>query len=543
MRAFAKRFRTFPWLIAHPPEADLDRRAYVRMVRRITVLLVVVGLAARLVRFVVGAALWGDEVAIGLNVVTRDFEGLTRPLDWMQVAPVLFLWAERAVVLGFGACEWSLRLLPFLAGAGGLLLFWDFARRVVPPTAAALAVGVLAVGRWPVYLSGTAKPYSGDLFWSAVLVTLAARWRQRPDRLWPLALLSVVVPVALGSSYPTVFVAGAVVLYLLPAVWRHQDRRAAWLLAAYSVLMVASFAAAYILVAGQKADPRGSDIDKFMMEYWAHGFPPADPVGFLTWVVKAHTGRMFAFPIGDGNGGSTIVFLVFALGAWRCWRTGQRAILVLCLVPFGLNFVAAVAQKYPYGGCCRLSQHLAPAICLLTGVGWAALLDRAPRVRVRAMWVASGALGLGVFAFGQMAFDLYRPHHDPMAEWSQWLGRELGRQVRPDDLVIVRKLTPQKEATVEWCVTRLGARVTREETPVPAPETRRVWVIVLSRDTCGPLEVTRLTTALGPAWGAVARADYTVRPDPKDPTVLSCSVVCFARAGAPEDRPVLHAWP
>jgi hypothetical protein len=526
------------------PEPDLGRRDYARSMRRVALWLVGLGLAARLVRYAVNAPIWGDEAMLGHNLLHRDFAGLTGALDRLQVAPVLFLWVERAVVLVLGSSEWALRLVPFLAGLAALLAFWDFARRVVSPTAAALAVGTLAVARWPVFMSATLKPYSCDLLWSAVLLALAVRWRQWPDRLWPLALLAAVVPVALGSSFPSVFVAGGVALYLLPAVWRHPDRRARALFAAYGLLMLGAFAVEYWLTLRAQATPQGAALAAYMNDYWSNGFPPAAPPAFLRWLAATHTGRLMAFPIGDAGGLSTVSFLVFLAGVWVSWRSGRRALLVLCLAPFALNFAAAVAHRYPYAACCRLSQHLAPAICLMIGVGWAALLEwLAPRLRLRRRWVGAGALLLAAFALGQMVFDVASPANDRHSVWCRQIGREIGRHLEPGDVLVVGSLTGERLESFDWYLDRLGYPVTWDRPPAPGPEARRAWLVTLTANRSGEGEAADAVAALGPGWSPVARTAYLVQPDLAIRNYLQAVVLCVARAGDPREYPVLESSP
>ena len=91
-----------------------------------------------------------------------------------------------------------------------------------------------------------------------------------------------------------------------------------------------------------------------------------------------------------------------------------------------MNFVAALLHKYPYGGCCRLSQHLAPAACLLAGLGLAAVVERvrqSPRYGRYALRSAVGCLAL-VAAIG-MVRDLWRPFKDHDALWARNVVREL----------------------------------------------------------------------------------------------------------------------
>jgi hypothetical protein len=529
---------------ATAPESDLGRRDYVRAVRRTALLVVGVGVVARVVRYALGASLWGDEAAVALNLARRDWVGLTHTLDWFQVAPVLFLWAERAAVLVLGGSEWSLRLLPFVAGVAGLFAFRDLARRVVPPTAAALATALLAVSHWPIFLSGTLKPYTCDLFWSAGLMALAVRWRQRPHRLWPLAALALAVPLALGLSFPTVFVAGGVTLYLLPAVVRQRDRRAAALFALYNLLLVGSFAAVFLLSLRQQADPNAAELQAFMRNYWTHGFPPDTPLRLIVWAVRVHTGWLMMYPVGDANGGSTLTFLLFVGGVWACWRSRDRALLVLCLAPFALNFAAAAIGKYPYGASCRLCQHLAPAICLLVGVGWAAILERiAPRLADRLWWVRAAAVALAGFGVAHIAVDLHRPHRDTRAKWSQAVSREVGYHLRPGDVVVYRCAAAVRYEPFEWYMVRLGGRVAWDDVPAVGPDVRRVWVVAFAANGTGAADEAEVLTRLGPAWETLARTEYQLRPDGWEHNYLHAAVRCLGRTGDPAPRPVLAASP
>src|SRR5205807_6291561 len=85
---------------------------------------VILGLAARCVRYFLRFPLWEDECFLCANLIDRDFRGLTGPLNYHQAAPVLFLWMQLAVTKLLGFHELALRLIPFLAGLGCIVLFW-----------------------------------------------------------------------------------------------------------------------------------------------------------------------------------------------------------------------------------------------------------------------------------------------------------------------------------------------------------------------------------------------------------------------------------
>ena len=95
-----------------------------------TLIVVVAGLLWRTVRYALAFPLWGDEAFVAVNFLTRDLLGLTRPLEYFQIAPPGFLLAEWLAVRAFGTGERALRLVPYLAGVASLLLFWRFCREV-----------------------------------------------------------------------------------------------------------------------------------------------------------------------------------------------------------------------------------------------------------------------------------------------------------------------------------------------------------------------------------------------------------------------------
>jgi hypothetical protein len=421
--------------------------------------LIAVGVIGRLVRYFLQFPIWGDEAFVCMNFLHRDYLGLTRELDYWQVAPVLFLWLELTVVRLLGASELAVRLVPLLAGLLSLGLFWRLARSTLTPTAAVLAVGLLAVARWPVSMSTFAKPYSLDLLMSLVLLVPAVEWLRRPDCLRWLVLLTAATPFALMGSYPAVFLAGAVSVALLPTAWRSR-RGARGLYVAMNLLMMAAFLASYWVVGREQLDPVAGRVNHYLQEYWADAFPPHAPWPLAKWLVLIHTGRMMAYPVGDGNGGSALTFLLFAAGVWAWWKSGRRALLVLALTPFALNLLAAFLHRYPYGGCCRLSQHVAPAVCLLAGTGAAALLEKFVRAeRLRRCWVGVLCALLLLCGVGGLVFDVARPYHDDDALWQRTTVDQARAAVGPDDQVVLLQGRGDIQPPLRWYLETRGEGV------------------------------------------------------------------------------------
>lgn len=422
--------------------ARFDAERWIRLAAFATI---AIGVLWRVVRYVGQFPIWGDEAMLLLNILQRDYAGLTQHLRFAQVAPLFFLWLEKTALLLFGTSEWSVHLFPMLMGLIALGVFWRTCRTSFTPTVAGLAVGILAVSYYPVRHASEVKPYVFDLGFAVLYLWMALSYlrTQRPvppgsssTVRWLIALV-VMTPIAVFSSYPSVFVAGSVSLVLLPTM-----RSASWtqraLYVFFNIALLASFVVHYGFVGHHQIDAAEAQRTRaFLRNYWREAFPPDDFLQWPLWLLKVHTGNMLAYPVGAKNGGSAITFLLALLGSVNFWRNGQRSLLALCWLPFALNLVAAILGKYPFGDSARITLHLAPFICVLAGHGLGQELDwiRAPAWRTRlhlAIYVV--LLGCGIAGVARDLIHPFKTEHDRDV---RLLARDIGKQVAPGELVLL----------------------------------------------------------------------------------------------------------
>ncbi len=395
------------------------------MQRRLLGGLLLLGVVLRLLRFALPFPLWGDECMLAVNFIHRSFADMLRPLEYHQIAPLGFLWAELAAVKLGGFHTWTLHLFPTLCSLAGLLVFAYLASRVLDGWPLVLATGTLAVAYYPIRHGAEVKQYAGDLLMSALLLALALRWYQRPEESRWLWFLVLAVPVALVFSLPGVFVAGGVSLFVLFVLWQKRlgSRRlvGAWLV--YNLVLVATFGVLLVVFIQPHRTP---EVARGVAAWWREAFPPwHEPLRLPGWLVKIHFGRMFSYPVGGKDGGSTLTTLGFLLGLAVLARQGRtRALLVLALVPFALALVAASMRRYPYGASARTMLYLAPIIILVAAVGWAWMLQRlAGWFRTaRVMWLGvASPVVLGAALMLHMSMQPYKtPYdrdHDHFARW------------------------------------------------------------------------------------------------------------------------------
>ena len=369
-------------------------------------LFMVVGIALRLMRFALDHPLWRDEAYLAWNVLDRDYAGLTRPLDYQQVCPLLFLWLEKAVVSVLGFSEWSLRLVPTAAAIAGIFAFRHVAGRLLKGVALVAAVAILAIGYTPIRHGGEFKPYATDFLAALGLIGLAVEWVRSPGKVWPLWALAALGPVAVGFSNPSIFVAAGVGLVLAGPVLATRSPRAIAPSVVFAVATVLSF---LVLLKWVNA-PQGANVMPWMRVYWAGAFPPRSPWKLIVWLARAHTSQMFAYPAGGDVGASTLTTAMVVAAVVAYLRRGSKTVLALLLAPFAMGLAAAALGRYPYGGSARTMQYVAPSIILMAGLGTAAVLGRLPRPpwRDRAtLCVLSTLAAVGV---GMMAWDATHPY-------------------------------------------------------------------------------------------------------------------------------------
>src|SRR5271169_3353423 len=128
-----------------------------------TLAAVLLGLGLRGYHYFRGPVVWHDEAALIINVLDRDYASLLQPLRFHEAAPPLFLFLEKAVSVTLGDEPLAMRLPPFLASCGALLLLVPIARRLLPAAAVPWALLLFACSEQLLQHACEAKPYAFDV--------------------------------------------------------------------------------------------------------------------------------------------------------------------------------------------------------------------------------------------------------------------------------------------------------------------------------------------------------------------------------------------
>jgi hypothetical protein len=400
----------------------------------------ILGIVLRLVRYLQNYPMWCDETMLAANLLDRHWNELAQPLAYRQVCPVGFLALEWAIVYLLGFSELTLRFLPVVCAVASVPLFGLLAHRVLGGRTGAnlLAVALFAVSEPPIRYAAEVKPYSSDLLVSLLLLCLTVKWLQNPWRVRQLWILAAMMPLVTGTSLPSVFLIGSIVAVGLYEVLARREIKLT--IALGGLLAAAGSSVALMSALGQyHASPEDRE---YLIRFWKGAFPPSwhDPMALAGWLLRAHTGPLFAYPHGANRLTwlTALIFGCFIVGIVLRGRHNPKVVLLLVL-PFLLALLAAALRRYPYGMSVRVAQFLVPSTLLLAsaGLAWFA-------ARVRPLCVARWAIpGLAVILIGsgtwRLAHDLGNPHRTPWdrtaREFARWFWNELSADA---ELVCVR---------------------------------------------------------------------------------------------------------
>ncbi len=365
----------------------------------LALLAVGVGIWYRFRQWSAALPLWLDEQFIAVNIRDRGYGDLVGKLDYVQSAPLGWLWLQRLVTELAGTGDRVLRVVPLAFGIGTLVLLWWVGRRWLGALGTVTAVVLCAASPSLIQYSVEVKQYSSDAFWTLALVALAgwALEQPRPHRIW---LWWAVGALACWFSTGAVLAMPPLALILLAVAWREGGWRSAVRAGLGGFGWFASFAVVYLL------SLRHTLAEPIFFTFWApRGFPPQDAAAVETWSwILTRFELVAADPIGTPHAGLfwILVGLGVAAGFWRRWAFGW-----VLLAPLLTGFALALARVVPFTG--RLALWLVPLLFLAVGAALTAALavtratvppasDGVRRGRHQALgaWMALGVLVVSV---------------------------------------------------------------------------------------------------------------------------------------------------
>lgn len=324
------------------------------------------GILLRVIQWFYNRSLWMDEAMLALNIGSLDFAGLMRPLQFDQIAPVLFLWIERSMVILFGNNEFALRLFPLACGILSLWLAYRVAFIATESRSVATAVLFLfAFSRCFIFYSTETKQYSSDLL--VALVFYLFLFAQTPRRNTGLLLTSLIA--VWLSNIGIVMIVTTGFAFLLEQLRKRKINYQQWMVIAAGATWFIIYFLLFI---------RGHDVGETMEEYWEQHFMPTDPTNVKMWVwLVQHIVSNYSTFLGTNlhlddyyravAGTATAGLAVFGIIRWYN-SENRRDWMLLLIAPVAIHLALSALQLYPFNG--RLILYLAPSFIIISVYGW-----------------------------------------------------------------------------------------------------------------------------------------------------------------------------
>lgn len=359
--------------------------------------------------------LWVDEEMIALNVRWRSFADLAGPLWLDQSAPLGWLALERTVLMVFGTGEPAARALPVCLGVGTLGVAAWIGRRWMTAPAAAILVGLCAIGPWIVFFSLELKHYSSDACLALLVPALAAWALEAEGRDRMLRRIGVWWTVAAMGSWVSngaTFVAPACAVILVCRTWQKYGVGDAVRVAVLGIVWLVSFAAHYTLAL------RHAMGNEYLANYWRFAYPPVSEGAFETVRWLGRWVQSFALkPVGTEHWGMFWIAVIAGF-VYASAKHGTLGVLFASvpLSALALGMLHVVPPIERLGLWCVPALYVGLALCADAALWMASHSDwRFPALRRVA--IAAAAIVVSVVSFdigvhGRNDLDAKRPDNN-----------------------------------------------------------------------------------------------------------------------------------
>lgn len=235
------------------------------------ILIMLTGIALRVLFYSYGRPFWNDESALALNLVNRSFLGLFAPLDYSQLTPPLYCIACKFFSLFIHNDEFAFRLSALICSIAALPVFYQLSQKLLKNKISVIfANAVFALNYHIIYYAQELKQYSCDvLLFLAVVLSYFYIDAQKPLKT---VMIGVFYAVCMWFSYTALFAMFVVFVLLLAEALKHKNlksrafvkSRVRMFLSLFTLPAV-SFCALYMLV-------KRFASDTVLHDFWADGF-------------------------------------------------------------------------------------------------------------------------------------------------------------------------------------------------------------------------------------------------------------------------------
>jgi hypothetical protein len=132
--------------------------------QRVIYIVLISGFIIPIIQYISNRSLWYDEARLALNIINKNSLELFQPLDYSQVAPILFLQIEKLFSCLIPNSELGLRLFPLLSFWVSMLFFYKILKIIFnKPMPITFALSMFVFNGSLIYFPCELKQYMTDV--------------------------------------------------------------------------------------------------------------------------------------------------------------------------------------------------------------------------------------------------------------------------------------------------------------------------------------------------------------------------------------------
>jgi hypothetical protein len=320
------------------------------------------GIALAIYQFIYNRSLWNDEATVSLNIIHRSSLGLLKPLDYSQVAPILFLQLEHFNYFVISSSEYGLRLFPLLSFIASIFFLYATLAYIFKSYYTRIfAISLYVFNTTLLYYASEVKQYMTDvLVITLIYYLLIKNYKKQHTQLILLAVIGS-VSIFLTNVAPVILLSAGVYL----AFVNYGNKLIYGKLVSLALTWAITFCFYFIVFIANHPTKN------YMLHYWANAnaFMPLNPFKYDFYVFLITKCQMiFYFLFGYGVVIKIVIPILILLGYYTLYKKKLYPIIILLTLPGFVHLLLSGLKQYPFES--RLILYLYPVFIISASFGF-----------------------------------------------------------------------------------------------------------------------------------------------------------------------------
>lgn len=338
------------------------------LTNKISKYILILGVIIAIIQFFFNRSLWLDEAFIANNLINRSFLELLQPLDDNQVAPILYLFLQKLVIIVFNYNELSFKILPLILYIFSAVLFYKiinhyFSNGLVK----ILAFSIFATNYVLIYYSSEIKQYIFDVFVTLWLYYLSIKLLEHKNHKY----IGFAGIVSIFLSNISIIILFTCWLFIFYHYFINKNN-------SFKKLIIIGFIWTVFFGIYYFAFIYNHPTKAYMLDYWlkAGAFMPYSPFDSLVYIFL---GQKIDMIFGGLLSNVYWIGFIFSFIAFFFILVKRKiSLLILLFCPIITHLILSAFKLYPFSS--QVSTYLTPLIIILIAYGFYITLQCIPKM-------------------------------------------------------------------------------------------------------------------------------------------------------------------